>query len=66
MSRLPATRNALMEIEHLIRYAPLAVGPMEIENSIRYASIAVGLMDFEKIFRYTNIRHHQDLFLYSE
>jgi hypothetical protein len=32
-----------MEIEHLIRYAPLAVGLMEIENSIRYASIAVGL-----------------------
>ena len=43
MSRLPATRNALMEIEHLIRKAPRAVGLMEIENTIRYASIAVGL-----------------------
>ena len=52
MSRLPATRNALMEIEHLIRYAPLAVGLMEIENSIRYASIAVGLMEIENLFRY--------------
>ena len=49
MSRLPATRNALMEIEHLIRYAPLAVGLMEIENSIRYASIAVGLMEIENL-----------------
>jgi hypothetical protein len=41
-----------MEIEHLIRYAPLAVGLMEIENSIRYASIAVGLMEIENLFRY--------------
>ena len=32
-----------MEIEHLIRYAPLAVGLMEIENIIQYAPLAVGL-----------------------
>jgi hypothetical protein len=32
-----------MEIEHLIRYAPLAVGLMEIENLIRYTEPAVGL-----------------------
>ena len=32
-----------MEIENLIRYAPLAVGLMEIENIIRYAPLAVGV-----------------------
>jgi len=32
-----------MEIENIIRYAPLAVGLMEIENIIRYAPCAVGL-----------------------
>jgi len=32
-----------MEIENLIRYAPLAVGLMEIENIIRYAPCTVGL-----------------------
>jgi hypothetical protein len=32
-----------MEIEHLIRYAPLAVGLMEIKNINRYAPLAVGL-----------------------
>jgi hypothetical protein len=32
-----------MEIEHLVRYAPCAVGLMEIENIIRYAPLAVGL-----------------------
>jgi hypothetical protein len=36
-----------MEIEHLIRYAPLAVKLMEIEK-IRYAPFAVGLMEIEK------------------
>jgi len=35
-----------MEIEHLIRYAPLAVKLMEIEK-IRYAPFAVGLMKIE-------------------
>ena len=33
----------LMEIEHLIRYAPRAVGLMEIENLFRYTALAVGL-----------------------
>jgi hypothetical protein len=32
-----------MEIEHLIRYAPLAVGLMEIKNINRYAPLAVGV-----------------------
>ena len=32
-----------MEIEHLIRYAPLAVGLMEIENLFRYPALAVEL-----------------------
>ena len=32
-----------MEIEHLIRYTPLAVGLMEIENLFRYTALAVGL-----------------------
>jgi hypothetical protein len=32
-----------MEIENLIRYAPLAVGLMEIENLIRYTGLAVRL-----------------------
>ena len=32
-----------MEIEHLIRYAPCAVGLMEIENLFRYTALAVGL-----------------------
>jgi hypothetical protein len=32
-----------MEIEHLIRYLPLAVGLMEIENLFRYTALAVGL-----------------------
>ena len=32
-----------MEIELLIRYAPLAVGLMEIEHLIRYTELAVGL-----------------------
>jgi hypothetical protein len=32
-----------MKIEHLIRYAPRAVGLMKIENIIRYAPRAVGL-----------------------
>jgi hypothetical protein len=32
-----------MEIENLIRYAPLAVGLMEIENLFRYPALAVGL-----------------------
>jgi len=32
-----------MEIEHVIRYAPRAVGLMEIEHVIRYAPCAVGL-----------------------
>ena len=40
-----------MEIEHLIRYAPLAVKLMEIEK-IRYAPFAVGLMAIENLFRY--------------
>jgi len=40
---MPVLRRLVMEIEHLIRYAPLAVGLMEIENSIRYAPLAVGL-----------------------
>jgi len=30
-------------IEHLIRYAPLAVGLMEIKNINRYAPLAVGV-----------------------
>jgi hypothetical protein len=34
---------SLMEIENLIRYAPLAVGLMEIENLFRYPALAVGL-----------------------
>ena len=33
----------LMEIEHLIRHAPLAVGLMKIENLIRCAPRAVGV-----------------------
>ena len=40
-----------MEIENLIRYAPLAVGLMEIENIIRYAPRAVGLMEIENLIR---------------
>jgi len=32
-----------MEIENLIRYAPLAVGLMEIENINRYSPLAVGV-----------------------
>jgi len=32
-----------MEIEDLIRYAPLAVGLMEIKNINRYSPFAVGL-----------------------
>jgi len=32
-----------MEIEHLIRYTPCAVGLMEIENLFRYPALAVGL-----------------------
>jgi hypothetical protein len=32
-----------MKIEHLIRYAPRAVGLMEIEHLIRYTPLAVGL-----------------------
>ena len=43
-----------MEIEHLIRYAPLAVKLMEIEK-IRYAPFAVGLMEIENITRYTEL-----------
>jgi len=39
----PPSRPTLMEIEHLIRYAPLAVGLMEIEHLIRYAPLAVGV-----------------------
>ena len=42
-----------MKIEHLIRYAPLAVGLMEIENLIRYPALAVGLMEIENLIRYT-------------
>jgi hypothetical protein len=37
-----------MEIEHLIRYAPLAVGLMKIKNINRYSPLAVGLMESEK------------------
>ena len=33
----------LMEIEHLIRYAPCAVGLMEIEHLFRSTALAVGL-----------------------
>jgi hypothetical protein len=32
-----------MEIENLIRYAPLAVGLMEIKNINRYSPLAVGV-----------------------
>jgi hypothetical protein len=32
-----------MEIEHLIRYTPRAVGLMAIENLFRYPALAVGL-----------------------
>jgi hypothetical protein len=32
-----------MEIEHLFRYPPLAVGLMEIEHLFRYPPLAVGL-----------------------
>jgi hypothetical protein len=42
-----------MKIEHLIRYAPRAVGLMEIEHLIRYTPLAVGLMEIENLFRYT-------------
>ncbi len=41
MHRLRSLR--VMKIEHLIRYAPLAVGLMEIENLFRYPARAVGL-----------------------
>jgi len=44
-----------MGIEHLIRYAPRAVGLMEIEHSIRFASRAVGLMEVENLIRYTEL-----------
>jgi|GEM_PF-7031992 len=40
--RIAETRY-MIEIEHLIRYAPFAVGPMEIEHLIRYAELAAGL-----------------------
>ena len=33
----------LMEIEHLIRYAPRTVGLMKIKNINRYSPLAVGL-----------------------
>ena len=42
-----------MEIEHLIRYTPCAVGLMEIEHLIRYTPCAVGLMEIENIIRST-------------
>ena len=44
-SRSRACRMAtdMMEIENLIRYAPLAVGLMGIENIFRYPALAVGL-----------------------
>ena len=32
-----------MEIEHLIRYTPCAVGLMEIENIFRSTALAAGL-----------------------
>ena len=38
-----SNRSEGMKIEHLIRYAPRAVGLMKIENIIRYAPRAVGL-----------------------
>ncbi len=41
--RQGAGRAGLMEIEHLIRYAPRAVGLMEIEHLFRYPALAVGL-----------------------
>jgi hypothetical protein len=41
-----------MKIEHLIRYAPRAVGLMKIENIIRYAPRAVGLMEIENLIHY--------------
>jgi len=44
-----------MGIEHLIRYAPRAVGLMEIEHLIRFASRAVGLMEVENLIRYTEL-----------
>jgi hypothetical protein len=43
----------MMEIEHLIRYTPCAVGLMEIEHLIRYTPCAVGLMEIENIIRST-------------
>ena len=43
----------LMEIEHLIRYAPCAVGLMEIEHLFRSIALAVGLMEIENLIRYT-------------
>ena len=46
--RSTARAAGLMEIEHLIRYAPRAVGLMEIKNINRYAPFAVGLMEIEK------------------
>jgi len=44
-----------MKIEHLIRYAPLAVGLMEIEHLIRYTPLAVGLMKIENLFHYPEL-----------
>ena len=32
-----------MEIENIVRYAPLAVGLMKIKNINRYSPLAVGL-----------------------
>jgi hypothetical protein len=40
--RQGAGRAGLMEIEHLIRYAPRAVGLMEIEKYIWYAPLPWG------------------------
>jgi hypothetical protein len=40
--RQGAGRAELMEIEHLIRYAPRAVGLMEIEKYIWYAPLPWG------------------------
>jgi hypothetical protein len=44
-----------MEIEHLIRYTPRAVGLMAIENLFHYPALAVGLMEIEHLIRYTEL-----------
>ena len=55
-----------MEIEHLIRYTPRAVGLMAIENLFRYPALAVGLMEIEHLIRYTElVLDHTGLIGYS-